>query len=80
MMIVISRRGRHQPEYLLFATFLGLDMGMFYKRRDYSNVVDGRNRIVAHEYMGDPVEGKDMHRGRRHHCHRRQHAGPAAMI
>ena len=36
------------------------DMGMFYKRRDYSRIVDGRNPIVAHEYLGTPVEGKDV--------------------
>ena len=35
-------------------------MGMFYKRRDYSRVVDGRNPIVAHEFLGDSVEGKDV--------------------
>ena len=35
-------------------------MGMFYKRRDYSRIVDGRNPIVAHEYLGTPVEGKDV--------------------
>ena len=39
---------------------LGLDMGLFYKRRDYSVVVNGRNPIVAHEYMGESVEGKDV--------------------
>lgn len=35
-------------------------MGMFYKRRDYSKVVNGRNPIVAHEFLGDNVEGKDV--------------------
>jgi len=35
-------------------------MGMFYKRRDYSTIVNGRNPIVAHEYLGNPVEGKDI--------------------
>ena len=39
---------------------LGVDMGMFYKRRDYSTVVNGKNPIVAHEFLGDSVEGKDV--------------------
>lgn len=43
-----------------FASVLGLDMGMFYKRRDYSKVVDGVNPIVAHEYMGGGLAGKDV--------------------
>ena len=42
------------------ANVLGLDMGMFYKRRDYSKIVDGRNPIVAHEFLGSSVEGKDV--------------------
>ena len=42
------------------ANILGLDMGMFYKRRDYTRVVDGRNPIVAHEFLGTNVEGKDV--------------------
>ena len=42
------------------ANMLGLDMGMFYKRRDYSRVVDGRNPIIAHEFLGSNVEGKDV--------------------
>ena len=41
-------------------THLGVDMGMFYKRRDYSNIIDGRNPIVAHEFLGADVKGKDM--------------------
>ena len=43
-----------------FANILGIDMGMFYKRRDYSTVVNGKNPIVAHEFLGDSVEGKDV--------------------
>ena len=42
------------------ANVLGLDMGMFYKRRDYTRVVNGRNPIVAHEFLGSDIEGKDM--------------------
>lgn len=45
---------------IYFANVLGLDMGMFYKRRDYSTVVNGKNPIVAHEFLGDSVEGKDV--------------------
>ena len=43
-----------------FASILGLEMGMFYKRRDFSQVVNGSNPIVAHEYMGCSPEGKDV--------------------
>ena len=43
-----------------FATMIGADMGMFYKRRDYTQVVDGRNPIVAHEFLGNDVQGKDV--------------------
>ena len=42
------------------ANVLGVDLGFFYKRRDYSKVVDGKNPIIAHEYMGSEVEGKDV--------------------
>ncbi len=45
---------------MYYASVLGVNMGMFYKRRDYSRVVNGRNPIVAHEYLGDSVEGKDV--------------------
>ena len=59
-MMVISpdEGGTNRAIYL--ANVLGLDMGMFYKRRDYSKVVDGRNPIVAHEFLGSSVEGKDV--------------------
>ena len=43
-----------------FAHILGIDMGMFYKRRDYSTIINGKNPIVAHEFLGDSVEGKDV--------------------
>lgn len=42
-----------------FSNILGVDMGMFYKRRDYSTIINGKNPIVAHEFLGDSVEGKD---------------------
>lgn len=45
---------------IYLANVLGLNMGMFYKRRDYTKIVDGRNPIVAHEFLGDSVEGKDV--------------------
>lgn len=59
-MMVISpdEGGTNRAIYL--ANVLGLDMGMFYKRRDFSKIVDGRNPIVAHEFLGSSVEGKDV--------------------
>ena len=45
---------------IYLANVLNLDMGMFYKRRDYTTIVDGRNPIVAHEFLGSSVEGKDV--------------------
>ncbi len=42
------------------ATVLGIELGMFYKRRDYSRIVNGRNPIIAHQFLGDNVEGKDV--------------------
>ncbi len=45
---------------MYYASVLGVDMGMFYKRRDYSTIVNGRNPIVAHEYLGSSVKGKDI--------------------
>ncbi len=45
---------------MYYASVLGVNMGMFYKRRDYSRVVEGRNPIVAHEYLGESMEGKDV--------------------
>lgn len=45
---------------MYYASVLGVDLGMFYKRRDYSRIVNGRNPIVDHEYLGSSVEGKDV--------------------
>ena len=45
---------------MYFSSVLGCNLGMFYKRRDYTRVVNGRNPIIAHEYLGDSVEGKDV--------------------
>ena len=58
MMISPDEGGMGRAIYL--ANVLGIDMGMFYKRRDYSKVVNGRNPIVAHEFLGADVEGKDV--------------------
>ena len=58
MIISPDEGGTGRAVYL--ANVLGLDMGMFYKRRDYSKIVDGRNPIVAHEFLGSSVEGKDV--------------------
>ena len=59
-MMVISTDEGGMGRAVYFANILGLDMGMFYKRRDYTKVVDGRNPIVAHEFLGSNVEGKDV--------------------
>ena len=59
LMIISPDEGAmHRAVYL--ANNLGVDMGMFYKRRDYSQVVDGRNPIVAHEFLGSSVAGKTV--------------------
>ena len=58
MAISPDEGGTHRAIYL--ANVLGLDMGMFYKRRDYTRIVNGRNPIVAHEFLGSSVEGKDV--------------------
>ena len=58
MIISPDEGGTNRAVYL--ANVLGLDMGMFYKRRDYTRVVNGRNPIVAHEFLGSDIEGKDM--------------------
>ena len=58
MIISPDEGGTNRAVYL--ANVLGVDMGMFYKRRDYSKIVDGRNPIVAHEFLGTSVEGKDV--------------------
>lgn len=59
-MMCISPDEGGMTRAIYIANVLGLDMGMFYKRRDYTRVVNGRNPIVAHEFLGTSVEGKDM--------------------
>ncbi len=59
LMIISPDEGAmHRAVY--FSNVLGVDMGMFYKRRDYSRIVGGKNPIVAHEFLGDDVRGKDV--------------------
>lgn len=59
-MMVISPDEGAMNRAIYFASVLGVDVGMFYKRRDYTTVINGRNPIVAHEFLGDSVEGKDV--------------------
>ena len=59
-MIVISPDEGALDRAIYFASVLGVDTGMFYKRRDYSTIVNGKNPIVAHEFLGDNIEGKDV--------------------
>ena len=58
-LMVISPDEGGMGRCIYYSTVLGIDLGMFYKRRDYSRVVDGRSPILAHEFLGDNVEGKD---------------------
>ncbi|MDD3204657.1 MAG: ribose-phosphate pyrophosphokinase [Lachnospiraceae bacterium] len=59
-MMVVSPDEGGMSRAIYMANVLGLDMGMFYKRRDYTTIVNGRNPIVAHEFLGASVEGKDV--------------------
>lgn len=59
-LMVISPDEGAMNRCIFFATQLGINLGMFYKRRDYTRVVNGRNPIVEHQYLGDSVEGKDI--------------------
>ncbi|MCR5743715.1 MAG: ribose-phosphate pyrophosphokinase [Lachnospiraceae bacterium] len=59
-MMIISPDEGGTGRAIYYANHLGVDMGMFYKRRDYTKVVDGRNPIVAHEFLGSSVEGQDV--------------------
>ena len=59
-LMIISPDAGGTGRAIYLANVLGVDMGMFYKRRDYSTIVDGRNPIVAHEFLGADVSGKDM--------------------
>ncbi len=59
-LMIISPDEGAMGRAVYFSTILGVDMGMFYKRRDYSTIVNGKNPIVAHEFLGASVEGKDV--------------------
>ncbi len=59
-MMIISPDIGAMGRAVYYSNILGLDVGMFYKRRDYSKIVDGRNPIVAHEFLGTDVAGKDV--------------------
>ena len=59
-LMVISPDEGGMGRCIYYSTVLGLELGMFYKRRDFTRVVNGRNPIVAHEFLGDDVEGKDV--------------------
>ncbi len=59
-LIVISPDEGALDRAIYFANVLGVDVGMFYKRRDYSTIVNGKNPIVAHEFLGDKIDGKDV--------------------
>ena len=58
--MVISPDEGAMNRNMYYASVLGVNLGMFYKRRDYSRIVNGRNPIVAHEYLGESVKGKDV--------------------
>ena len=59
-MVIISPDEGGLSRNLYYSTMLGLDLGLFYKRRDYTRIVNGRNPIVAHEFLGESIEGKDV--------------------
>ena len=59
-LIVISPDEGALDRAIYFASVLGVDTGMFYKRRDYSTIINGKNPIVAHEFLGENIDGKDI--------------------
>lgn len=59
-LMIISPDEGAMNRAVYFSNVLCVDMGMFYKRRDYSTIVNGKNPIVAHEFLGDSIEGKDV--------------------
>lgn len=59
-LMVISPDEGAMGRAVYYANVLGIDVGMFYKRRDYSKIIDGRNPIIAHEFLGSDLEGKDV--------------------
>ena len=59
-MMIISPDEGGMGRSIYYSSVLGVNLGMYYKRRDYSTIVNGRNPIVAHEFLGESVEGKDL--------------------
>ncbi len=59
-MIVISPDTGAMERSIKYASMLGLDVGLFYKRRDYSRIVNGKNPIIQHDYVGSDITGKDV--------------------
>ncbi|MDR1736310.1 MAG: ribose-phosphate pyrophosphokinase [Oscillospiraceae bacterium] len=59
-LVVVSPDEGSMPRCIYYASVLELDLGMFYKRRDYAHIKDGRNPIISHEFLGDGIEGKDV--------------------
>lgn len=59
-LMIISPDEGAMGRCMYYSSVLGIDIGMFYKRRDYSKVVNGKNPILAHEYLGQDVAGKDV--------------------
>ena len=59
-MMIISPDEGAMSRAVYFSNVIGVDMGMFYKRRDYTKIVEGRNPIIAHEFLGSDVAGKDV--------------------
>ena len=59
LMVIIPDEGA-MNRAIYFANHLGVDVGMFYKRRDYTTIINGKNPIIAHEFLGDSVDGKDV--------------------
>jgi ribose-phosphate pyrophosphokinase len=59
-LVIISPDEGAISRSIYYSSILEIDLGIFYKRRDYSRIINGKNPIVAHEYLGDSVEGKDV--------------------
>jgi len=59
-LMIISPDEGGMSRGIYYSTVLGVELGMFYKLRDYTRIVNGRNPIIAHEFLGDNIEGKDV--------------------
>ncbi|MCL1807994.1 MAG: ribose-phosphate pyrophosphokinase [Oscillospiraceae bacterium] len=58
--MIVSPDEGGMPSCIYYSSVLGIDLGMFYKRRDYTKVINGRNPIISHEFLGDRLDGKDV--------------------